>query len=54
MTKGLSTSPIAAALNVSYRSVENHKRNLHRKTDTKTSAELVYFVKTNCLMQADK
>lgn len=50
MVKGLNTPLIAAALNISYHTVENHKRNLRRKTGTKTAAELVYFLKNNCLI----
>lgn len=48
--KGLNTPQIAATLNISYHTVENHKRNLRRKTDTRTTAELVHFVITNNLL----
>lgn len=50
MIKGLNTPQIAAAVNISYHTVENHKRNLRRKTGTKTTAELVHFVITNNLL----
>jgi DNA-binding CsgD family transcriptional regulator len=50
MIKGLNTPQIAATLNISYHTVENHKRNLRKKTATKTSAELVYLMKSNCLI----
>lgn len=50
MIKGLNTPQIAASLNISYHTVENHKRNLRKKTATKTSAELVYLMKSNCLI----
>lgn len=50
MIRGLNTPQIAASLNISYHTVENHKRNLRKKTETKTSAELIYFVKSNCLI----
>ncbi len=48
--KGLNTPQIAAAVNISYHTVENHKRNLRRKTGTKTTAELVHYVITNNLL----
>lgn len=50
MVKGLNTPQIALALNLSYHTIENHKRNLRRKTGTKTSAELMYFVMNNNLL----
>ena len=50
MIKGLNTPQIAATLHISYHTVENHKRNLRKKTATKTAAELVYYVNTNCLL----
>jgi len=50
MVKGLNTPKIAAVLSISYHTVENHKRNLRQKTNTKTSAELVGFVINNNLM----
>lgn len=50
ITKGFNTPQIASNLNISYHTVENHKRNLRHKTDTKTTAELVHFVITNNLL----
>ena len=50
MIKGLNTPQIAAALNISYNTVENHKRNLRTKTSTKTSAELIHFVMSNNIL----
>lgn len=47
---GLKTPEIAEKLFISYHTVENHKRNLRVKTETKTSAELVNFVLKNQLM----
>lgn len=49
MAKGMTTPDIVTALNISYHTVENHKRNLRAKTNTKTSAELMNFVCTNNL-----
>ena len=50
MVKGLNSPQIAKELFISYHTVENHKRNLRQKTNTKTSAELVGFVINNNLM----
>ena len=50
MVKGLNTPQIADALFISYHTVENHKKKLRQKTNTKTSAELVGFVLNNNLM----
>jgi DNA-binding CsgD family transcriptional regulator len=50
MTKGLNSPEIAEQLFISYHTVENHKRNLRKKTKTKTSAELIHFVWTNNLI----
>ena len=36
IVKGLNTPQIVELLNVSYHTVENHKRNLRAKTNTKT------------------
>ena len=50
MTKGMNTPGIVTQLNISYNTVENHKRNLRKKTNTKTSAELVHYVMANNLL----
>ncbi len=50
MASGLNTPQIAKALFLSYHTVENHKRNLRKKTNTKTSAELIDFVWRNNLI----
>ena len=50
MTKGLNSPEISEKLYISYHTVENHKRNLRRKTKTKTSAELIHYVWTNNLI----
>jgi DNA-binding CsgD family transcriptional regulator len=50
MLRGLTSPAIAMDLNISYSTVENHKRNLRRKTATKTSAELVHFIMSNNLL----
>jgi DNA-binding CsgD family transcriptional regulator len=50
MTKGLNSPEIAEQLFISYHTVENHKRNLRRKTKTKTSAELIHYVWSNNLI----
>ena len=50
MTKGLNSPEIANKLCISYHTVENHKRNLRKKTNTKTSAELIHFVWSNNLI----
>lgn len=50
IVKGLNTPQIVDLLNISYHTVENHKRNLRSKTNTKTSAELVHYVMTNNLL----
>lgn len=49
MTKGLTTPQIATQLFISYHTVENHKRNLRKKTATKTSAQLINFIAVNNL-----
>ncbi|MBL1222955.1 LuxR family transcriptional regulator [Chryseobacterium sp. L7] len=41
---GYNTPQIALKLSISYYTVENHKQNLRKKTNTKTSSELVAFV----------
>lgn len=50
MAKGLNSPQIAEQLFLSYHTVENHKRNLRRKTNTKTSAELINYVWENNLI----
>ncbi|HCA06939.1 helix-turn-helix transcriptional regulator [Chryseobacterium sp.] len=44
MCEGYNTPQIAFELSISYHTVENHKRNLRKKTNTKTSSELIAFV----------
>jgi DNA-binding CsgD family transcriptional regulator len=50
VVKGLTTPQIAAKLCIAYNTVQNHKRNLREKTNTKTSAELINFIVTNNLI----
>lgn len=50
MLRGLNSPKIAKELCISYSTVENHKRNLRRKTNTKTSVELTHFVMNNNLL----
>ncbi|NQX40760.1 regulatory protein, luxR family [Pedobacter steynii] len=50
MIRGLNSPKIANELCISYSTVENHKRNLRRKTNTKTSVELTHFVMNNNLL----
>jgi DNA-binding CsgD family transcriptional regulator len=44
MAKGLNSPQLAEKLYISYHTVENHKRHLRQKTNTKTSAELIDYV----------
>lgn len=46
-SKGLNSPQIAEKLFISFHTVENHKRNLRSKTNTKTSTELVSFAFQN-------
>lgn len=46
-SKGLNSPEIAEKLSISYHTVENHKKNLRTKTNTKTSAELISFAFKN-------
>lgn len=46
MGQGLNSPEIAKELFISYHTVENHKRNLRKKTNTKTSAELMVYIIT--------
>ena len=50
MTKGMNSPEIAKQLFISYHTVENHKRNLRKKTNSKTSAELIHYVWNNNLI----
>jgi DNA-binding CsgD family transcriptional regulator len=50
MVKGLDTPKISELLNISYHTVQNHKRNLREKTGTKSAAELVNYVLNNNLL----
>lgn len=50
MAVGLNTPEIASSLFISYHTVENHKRNLRQKTNTKTSSELIAFTMTHSLL----
>lgn len=50
IVKGLNTPQMVEQLNISYHTVENHKRNLRSKTNTKTTAELVHYVMANNLL----
>ncbi|AQX12937.1 LuxR C-terminal-related transcriptional regulator [Elizabethkingia meningoseptica] len=50
IAKGYDTPKISRELFISYHTVENHKRNLRRKTNTKTSSELIAFVMTHNLL----
>ncbi|WP_337042673.1 LuxR C-terminal-related transcriptional regulator [Emticicia sp. 17c] len=50
MVRGLRTPDIVTELGVAYDTVENHKRNLRAKTNTKTAAELIAFVMANHLI----
>lgn len=44
MCKGYNTPQIALKLSISQHTVDNHKRNLRKKTNTKTSAELIAYI----------
>jgi DNA-binding CsgD family transcriptional regulator len=50
MARGLNTPQIADQLSIAYDTVENHKRNLRKKTKTKTSAALMNYVWENNLL----
>jgi DNA-binding CsgD family transcriptional regulator len=50
MAKGMNTPMIVEELKIAYDTVENHKRNLREKTNTKTAAELMNFVWANNLI----
>lgn len=50
MAQGFNSPEIAAKLYLSYYTIENHKRNLRRKTNTKTSAELIAYTMSHSLL----
>lgn len=50
MARGLRTPEIVTNLGIAYDTVENHKRNLRAKTNTKTAAELIGFAMRNHLI----
>jgi DNA-binding CsgD family transcriptional regulator len=50
MANGLTSQEIAEKLNLAFYTIENHKRNLREKTNTKSAAELMNFVLTNNLL----
>lgn len=50
MAKGLKSPEIAKQLFISYSTVENHRKNLRVKTNTKTSVELINFIIFNNLL----
>lgn len=47
MARGLNTPQLAEHLFLSYNTIENHKRNLRKKTGAKTSVEMMNIVSTN-------
>ncbi len=51
IAQGLNTPEISEKLFISYHTVQNHKRNLRKKTNCKTSSELIAFtMKYNLLL----
>jgi DNA-binding CsgD family transcriptional regulator len=50
MANGLTSQEISEKLNLAFYTVENHKRNLRAKTNTKSAAELINFVLVNNLL----
>jgi DNA-binding CsgD family transcriptional regulator len=50
MASGLTSQEIAEKLNLAFYTIENHKRNLRAKTNTKSAAELMNFVLINNLL----
>ncbi|MDG4654761.1 response regulator transcription factor [Chryseobacterium arthrosphaerae] len=50
MAQGFNSPEIAEKLFLSYHTVENHKRNLRKKTNTKTSAELIAYTMNHSLL----
>lgn len=51
LIQGYNTPKIAEKLNISYHTVENHKKNLRRKTNCSTSSALVAYVINYNLLQ---
>ncbi len=50
MAQGLNTPQIAEKLFISHYTVENHKRNLRQKTQTKTSSQLIAYTMQHSLL----
>ncbi|HIC8645909.1 helix-turn-helix transcriptional regulator [Elizabethkingia meningoseptica] len=50
MAQGLNSPQIAEKLTISYHTVENHKDNLRKKTNTKTAAELIAYTMSHSLL----
>ncbi|WP_223606296.1 LuxR C-terminal-related transcriptional regulator [Chryseobacterium sp. OSA05B] len=50
MAQGFNSPEIAKKLFISYSTVENHKSNLRKKTNTKTSAELIAYTMNHSLL----
>jgi DNA-binding CsgD family transcriptional regulator len=49
MANGLTSKEIAENLNLAFYTIENHKRNLRAKTNTKSAAELINYLLINNL-----
>jgi DNA-binding NarL/FixJ family response regulator len=47
IVKGYNNPKISSELKITINTIQNHKRNLREKTNTKTSAELVAFIMSN-------
>lgn len=50
MAKGMNNPLIASELKIAINTVQNHKRNLREKTNTKTAAELIHYIFTNNIL----
>lgn len=50
MASGLTSHQISEKLNLAFYTIENHKRNLRTKTNTKSAAELMNYVLMNNLL----
>ncbi len=50
MANGFTSQEIAEKLNLAFYTIENHKRNLRAKTNTKSAAELMNFMLVNNLL----